>query len=538
MPDVLGERVDRMTSQRTVPVTAQGFSLQRAHLVGIGGAGMSGIARILADRGFAVSGSDARDSPMLAGLAARGVLTAVGHDASNLQLLPGGPTAVVVSTAVRPDNPEVLAARALKIPVVRRADALAALMTGYRGVCIAGTHGKTSTTSMLTVALQQAGLDPSFAIGGELTGSGLGAHHGAGDIFVAEADESDGSFLSFAPHGAVITNLEPDHLDHHGTAQAYTAVFDQFVDRIEPGGFLLVCADDPGSAALASRTRLRRVLTYGRTETATVRLVDHRSSGGAVVVLADGREFELTLAVPGDHMLLNAVAALAVGVELGVDPQVMAAGLAAYTGVRRRFELKGVAAGVTVYDDYAHHPTEVAAQIAAARGVLDALPGAAQLGTALSAVEQPGTGPAGTGQPGTGQPGTGQPGTGSAGAGLSDAGLSGAAAGRLVVVFQPHLYSRTASFAEAFGRALGAADVAVVLDVYGAREDPQPGVSGELIANAVPGGGATVLYHPDRASAAAFAAGVLRPGDIVITMGAGDVTAIGPELLTLLEANQ
>ena len=330
-----------MTSQRTVPVTAQGFSLQRAHLVGIGGAGMSGIARILADRGFAVSGSDARDSPMLAGLAARGVLTAVGHDASNLQLLPGGPTAVVVSTAVRPDNPEVLAARELKIPVVRRADALAALMTGYRGVCIAGTHGKTSTTSMLTVALQQAGLDPSFAIGGELTGSGLGAHHGAGDIFVAEADESDGSFLSFAPHGAVITNLEPDHLDHHGTAQAYTAVFDQFVDRIEPGGFLLVCADDPGSAALASRTRLRRVLTYGRTETATVRLVDHRSSGGAVVVLADGREFELALAVPGDHMLLNAVAALAVGVELGVDPQVMAAGLAANTGVRRRFELKG-----------------------------------------------------------------------------------------------------------------------------------------------------------------------------------------------------
>ena len=179
--------------------------------------------------------------------------TAVGHDAGNLDLLPGGPTAVVVSTAVRPDNPEVLAARAAGIPVVRRADALAALMVGYRGVCVAGTHGKTSTTSMLTVALQQVGLDPSFAIGGELTGSGLGAHHGSGDIFVAEADESDGSFLSFSPHGAIITNLEPDHLDHHGTAEAYTAVFDQFVDRIEPGGFLVVCADDPGSAALADR---------------------------------------------------------------------------------------------------------------------------------------------------------------------------------------------------------------------------------------------------------------------------------------------
>ena len=477
-----------MISQRTFPVTAEGYSLERAHLVGVGGAGMSGIARILADRGFAVSGSDARDSPLLAALAARGVLTAVGHDAANLQRLRGGPTAVVVSTAVRPDNPEVVAARALQIPVVRRADALAALMSGFRGVCIAGTHGKTSTTSMLTVALQRAGLDPSFAIGGELTGSGLGAHHGAGDIFVAEADESDGSFLSFAPHGAVITNLEPDHLDHHGTVEAYTAVFDQFVDRIEPGGFLVVCADDPGSAALATRTRLGRVLTYGRNETASVRLLDHRPSGAAVVVLADGREFELILAVPGDHMLLNAVAALVVGVELGVDPQAMAAGLAAYTGVRRRFELKGVAAGVTVYDDYAHHPTEVAAQIAAARGVLESLPGAAT--------------------------------------------------GRLVVVFQPHLYSRTASFADAFGRALGGADLAVVLDVYGAREEPQPGVNGALIASAVPDGAAVVLYHPDRASASAFVAGVLRPGDIVITMGAGDVTAIGPELLTLLEENQ
>ena len=273
-----------MIAEPAVPATAEGISLARAHLVGVGGAGMSGIARILADRGFPVAGSDARDSAVLAALAARGVLTAVGHDAGNLDLLPGGPTAVVVSTAVRPDNPEVLAARAAGIPVVRRADALAALMIGYRGVCVAGTHGKTSTTSMLTVALQQVGLDPSFAIGGELTGSGLGAHHGSGDIFVAEADESDGSFLSFSPHAAIVTNLEPDHLDHHGTAEAYTAVFDQFVDRIEPGGFLIVCADDPGSAALAGRSGLRRVITYGRSASATVRLVDgplHRTARAA-----------------------------------------------------------------------------------------------------------------------------------------------------------------------------------------------------------------------------------------------------------------
>jgi len=453
------------------PTTEHGVSLARAHLVGVGGAGMSGIARILVDRGFPVSGSDARDSPVLAGLADRGVRTAVGHDAANLELLAGGPTAVVVSTAVRPDNPEVLGARSAGIPVVRRADALAALMTGRRSVCVAGTHGKTSTTSMLTVALQHAGLDPSFAIGGELTGSGLGAHHGTGDVFVAEADESDGSFLSFSPHGAVITNLEPDHLDHHGTAAAYTAVFDQFVDRIEPGGFLVVCADDPGTAALADRVPLRRIVRYGRSATASVRLT------GDTVRLADGREGVLRLTVPGDHMLLNAVAALAAGVELGVDPGLLAAGLAGYTGVRRRFELRGTAGGIAVYDDYAHHPTEVAAQLTAARAVVGS--------------------------------------------------------GRLVVVFQPHLYSRTATFAAEFGAALALADLAVVLDVYGAREDPQPGVTGELVAAAVPDP-ATVLYHPDRPSAAAFVAGVLPAGDLVITMGAGDVTAIGPQLLARL----
>ena len=471
-----------MTGSTTAPMTDLGVSLERAHLVGVGGAGMSGIARILADRGFAVSGSDARDSPMLAGLAGRGVRTAVGHDSANLSLIPGGPTAVVVSTAVRPDNPEVVAARAAGIAVVRRADALAALMTDRRSVCVAGTHGKTSTTSMLTVALQHAGLDPSFAIGGELTGSGLGAHHGQGDVFVAEADESDGSFLSFSPHGAIVTNIEPDHLDHHGTAEAYTAVFDQFIERIEPGGFLVICADDPGSAALAARVRLRRLVTYGRAADAVVRLAFDPASdpatGEPVVTLADGTAVPLRLTVPGDHMLLNAVAALAAGVELGVDADLLAAGLAGYTGVRRRFELKGVAGGVTVYDDYAHHPTEVAAQLAAARGVVPA-------------------------------------------------------DGRLVVVFQPHLYSRTATFATEFGAALGTADLVVVLDIYGAREDPRPGVTGELITAAVPAG-PDVRYHPERSTAARFVAEIVRAGDLVITMGAGDVTAIGPQLLTLL----
>ena len=519
------------------PVTAQGVSLERAHLVGVGGAGMSGIARILADRGLQVSGSDSRDSALLTALAVRGVLTAVGHDAAHLDLLPGGPTAVVVSTAVRPDNSEVLAARERGIPVVRRADALAALMSGRRGVCIAGTHGKTSTTSMLTMALQHAGLDPSFAIGGELTGSGLGAHHGSGDIFVAEADESDGSFLSFTPHGAVITNLEPDHLDHHGTAEAYTAVFDQFVDRIEPGGFLIICADDPGTAALAGRVTLRRVITYGTDPDATVRVLPADAGepgvGGeepgaadeavptamatsgvraventATVVLPGHKSVLLRLSVPGEHMMLDAAAALAAGVELGVDPSELAAGLASYTGVRRRFELKGVARGVTVYDDYAHHPTEIAAQIHAARGILPARASTSPTAQAVSAV-----------------------------AGVESAPGPASGTGRLVVVFQPHLYSRTETFAAEFGAALGGADVVVVLDVYGAREDPLPGVTGQLVASAVPEGtAADVRYHPDRSSAASFVAGVVRGGDVVITMGAGDITTVGPELLTLLEA--
>ena len=476
----------------SIPETADGISLARAHLVGVGGAGMSGMARILADRGFPVSGSDARDSAVLAGLADRGVRVVVGHDATHLDLLDGGPTAVVVSTAVRPDNPELRAARERGIPVVRRADALAALMSGRRAVCVAGTHGKTSTTSMLTVALQQAGADPSFAIGGELAASGLGAHHGSGDIFVAEADESDGSFLSFTPHGAVVTNLEPDHLDHHGTAEAYTAVFDQFVDRIEPGGFLVAGADDPGSAALARRVSLRRVISYGRHPAAAVRVSESRtlppSVGAADVTLADGRSVTLALQVPGDHMILNATAALAAGVELGLEPEALATGLAAFTGVRRRFEFKGSAAGVRVYDDYAHHPTEVAAQLRAARGMV---------------------GPGAPGGP-----------------------------GRLVVVFQPHLYSRTATFAAEFGTALGAADLVVLLDVYAAREDPVPGVSGVLIANAmrdtaVPD--TAVHYHAQRDSAAEYVAGLLTEGDVVITMGAGDVTEVGPELLSRLE---
>ena len=526
-------------SDASAPVTSAGASLARAYLVGVGGAGMSGIAGMLAERGLPVAGSDARESSVLLDLRARGVVCFVGHDGTQLDALSGGPTAVVVSTAVRPDNPEVLAARERGIPVVRRAEALAALMAEHRSVCVAGTHGKTSTTSMLTVALREAGLDPSFAIGGELTQAISGsrhAHGGSGDVFVAEADESDGSFLSFAPHGAIVTNLEPDHLDHHGTAEAYEAVFDSFVERIRPGGFLVACAEDEGSAALARRAALARVITYGwapdtvdgapagiavphiavldlvpddalpesavPANQVTVSTVPADPGAGAPppagpdirltrpvgpgapasVTLGDGRTFEITLTVPGEHMLLNAAAAMAAGVELGADPLALARGLSAYSGVRRRFERKGEAGGVVVYDDYAHHPTEVRAQIRAAREVV----------------------PAG---------------------------------GRLVVVFQPHLYSRTAAFAAEFGSALGEADVVVLLDVYGAREDPVPGVTGALVAQHIPAEARAtgVVFHADRSSAAQGVLPVLRSGDLLITMGAGDVTALGPDLLALLE---
>nr|WP_281257509.1 UDP-N-acetylmuramate--L-alanine ligase [Actinophytocola xinjiangensis] len=457
--------------------------LERVHLVGIGGAGMSGIARILLDRGLAVSGSDAKESPTLMTLRAQGAEIAVGQSAENLDLLgPDGPSAVVVSSAIREDNPELAAARERGLTVLHRSAALAALMAGHRVACVAGTHGKTSTTSMLVVALQHCRLDPSFAIGGDLNDSGANAHHGMGAVFVAEADESDGSFLAFTPSVAVVTNVEPDHLDHHGTAEAYTAVFESFVDRLESDGVLIACADDPGSAALADLARARgvRVRRYGRTaEDVTILSYHPVDGGGSARVRLDGEEVDLRVAVPGEHMAANAVAALVAGRELAAPLEGLVEGIAGFGGVRRRFEFKGRSGEVRVYDDYAHHPTEVAAQLRAAR-------------------------PA-------------------------------AHDGRLVVVFQPHLYSRTKMFAAEFGAALALADEVVVLDVYGAREQPEPGVTGKLVADAVPLPGERVHYEPSFDRVPALVAGFARPGDLVLTMGAGDVTMLGPELITELD---
>jgi UDP-N-acetylmuramate--alanine ligase len=453
--------------------------LGAVHFVGIGGAGMSGIARILLARGVQVSGSDRRDTPTLLALRALGAQVAVGHDPANLD----GADTVVVSTAIRPDNPELAAARDRGVRVLPRAVALAAVMARRRSVAVAGTHGKTSTTSMLTVAVQACGVDPSFAIGGDLNESGSNAHAGEGDVFVAEADESDRSFLLLAPFSAIVTNVEADHLDNYGDLAAVEAAFDRFLQTVDPAGFVVVCADDPGAARLRTMPAAARLRTYGLAADADLRLTDLHVGPDATSYTAtlDGTELgEVRIQVPGQHMALNSAAALLAGIELGLPASDLIDGLARFGGVHRRFELKGVVGGVRVYDDYAHHPTEVTAQLKAARAV--------------------------------------------------------AGEGRLVVAFQPHLYSRTQEFAEGFGEALGLADEVVVMDVYGAREDPVPGVTGAMVADAVPLPLGRVLFEPSWSAAAPALAARARPGDLVMTMGAGDVSMVGPEVLAALRA--
>ncbi|WP_199255781.1 UDP-N-acetylmuramate--L-alanine ligase [Mycolicibacterium mengxianglii] len=462
--------------------------LTRVHMVGIGGAGMSGIARILLDRGALVSGSDAKESRGVLALRARGAQIRIGHDPSSLDLLPGGPTAVITTHAAIPkSNPELVEARRRAIPVVLRPVVLAKLMAGHTRLLVTGTHGKTTTTSMLIVALQHCGFDPSFAVGGELGESGTNAHHGSGNTFVAEADESDGSLLEYTPDVAVVTNIEADHLDFFGTAEAYSAVFDQFVERIAPGGALVVCVDDPGAAALAARaTDLGlRVLAYGSPD-ATVPLAgallswQQQGTGAVAEVLLEGetQPRAMRLSVPGRHMALNALGALLAAWEVGAEVDAVLDGLAGFEGVRRRFELVGTADGIRVFDDYAHHPTEVAAVLAA-----------------LQTVTADGGG------------------------------------GRVIAVFQPHLYSRTKTFAAEFGAALDGADRVFVLDVYPAREQPVTGISGATVAEHV---SVPVTYLPDLSEVARTVAEVARPGDVIVTMGAGDVTMLGPEILTEL----
>jgi UDP-N-acetylmuramate--alanine ligase len=454
--------------------------LGRVHFVGIGGAGMSGIARILLARGVPVSGSDAKDSTMLAALRALGARIHVGHHAANVTDV----DTVVVSSAIRPSNPELVEARARGLLVLPRAAALAAVMVGRKGIAVAGTAGKTTTTSMLTVALQHCGADPSFAIGGDLNEPGSGAHHGSGDYFVAEADESDGSFLLLSPYAAVVTNVEPDHLDHYADEAAVEAAFVAFSQTVDRQGFLVTCADDAGARRVAAAAADGlEVISYGTAEDADLRIEQLHLDGHtseAEIVHHGRRMGRLSLQVPGEHNVRNAAATLAVGLRLGMPFEQLGAGLAGFRGARRRFELKGVEGGVRVYDDYAHHPTKLTAALRAAREV--------------------------------------------------------AGDGRLVVAFQPHLFSRTAAFAREFGRALALADEVVVMDVYAAREDPVPGVTGALVADAVPLPYARVTYQPSWSAVAADLVARSAPGDLVMTIGAGDVTLVGPEVLSLLAA--
>ncbi|RSN51154.1 UDP-N-acetylmuramate--L-alanine ligase [Actinomadura sp. WAC 06369] len=456
--------------------------LGRVHFIAIGGAGMSGIARIMLRRGIPVSGSDARDSELLAQLGGMGADVFVGHDAAHL----GDADTVVVSTAIRDGNPELVAARERGLRVLHRSAALAALMADRRAVAVAGTHGKTTTTSMLTVALQHAGADPSYCIGGQLVTTGLGADEGTGDVFVAEADESDGSFLMYTPRIAVITNVEADHLDNYGGFEKVKENFARFVDRVEPGGTLVAGADDPVAMDLAERARERglTVRTYGEAEGADLRVTGFTPRGLGSRFRIDGVG-EVALGVPGRHNALNATAVVAVAQALGLDDAAVRDGLAAFGGAMRRLEPKGEAGGVEVFDSYAHHPTEVTADLDATRDYTR---------------EKGGPGDEGP---------------------------------RIIAVFQPHLYSRTRFFADEFGAALGLADVAVVLDVYGAREDPEPGVTGKLVADAVPPGTETV-YAPVRDDVPGIVASLARPGDLAITLGAGDVTALGPLILERL----
>jgi UDP-N-acetylmuramate--alanine ligase len=458
--------------------------LGRVHFVAIGGAGMSGIARIMLARNVPVSGCDSAASAQLDELAALGARVMVGHSAEHVALA----DTLVVSSAIRDGNPELAQARRQHVAVLHRAAALASVMAGRQGIAVAGTHGKTTTTSMITTVLRRCQADPSYVIGGILAETGLGAADGGGAAFVAEADESDGSFLMLSPEAAVVTCIEADHLDNYRDLAEIEDAFAAFAGRIKAGGLLLTCADDAGARRLAARARGLglRLVSYGAAADADYRLGAVRAAGLAT-------DFELTpaasnrrpdlgtvtlrVAVPGRHNALNAAAAYAMAVELGFSPAQTAAGLASYQGARRRLEVKGESDGVLVLDSYAHHPTELAADLAAAGDIT--------------------------------------------------------AGGRVIAIFQPHLYSRTRIFASQLGQVLGTADEVFVLDVYAAREDPEPGVTGRLVADAVPGGRAS--FCQDLAALPAAVAELAKPGDVVLTMGAGDVTLLGPMIVATLE---
>ena len=450
---------------------------RRIHFVGIGGSGMSGIAEVLLTMGYEITGSDLKATEVTERLVRLGGRVFLGHAASNID----GAQVVVTSTAVQQDNPEVIAARAAEIPVIARAEMLAELMRMKYGIAVGGSHGKTTTTSMVAVVLARGGLDPTIVVGGRLHALGSNARLGHGAFLVAEADESDGSFLRLSPAVTVVTNIDREHLDHYKDLEAIQQAFVYFANRVPFYGVAILCADDPGVRAVLPRLNKRHV-RYGTIEEAEIHAhsIELNANGSRFQVRSFGRQLgTVELQVPGRHNVLNALAAIAVGLEIEIGFGHIAESLAGFSGVSRRFELRGEAAGVQVYDDYGHHPTEVAATLAAAK----------------------------------------------------------LRSSRVLVVFQPHRFSRTAALVKEFGSAFGDASHVWVLDIYPAGEAPIPGVTSERIIDAARATGAThVGYAPDAHAAIEAVAREARAGDVVFTLGAGDVWKLGDALLESLRS--
>jgi UDP-N-acetylmuramate--alanine ligase len=458
--------------------------LGAVHFIAIGGSGMNGIASMILAQGISVSGSDRQDSKYLRSLEAQGARVYVGHRAEQL----GDAATVVASSAIRDNNPELAEARRRGLRVLHRSAALGSLMLGRRGIAVGGTHGKTTTTAMIAHVLTGCGFDPSFVIGGALTGTATGGHLGSGDIMVIEADESDGSFLQYPREIAVVTNIDPDHLSNWGSAENYADGFLRFAaaDSVQ---LLVSSADDPGAVALTEQVRRRTaaglpgpaVMTFGTSANADVQIlgVSLAGTGSTFELRSDDHLGPVELSVPGHYNVLNAAAAYAVAVWLGADEAAARRELSRYEGTYRRFQLIGTPNNIRVYDDYAHHPTEVLNTLIAAR--------------------------------------------------------TGVGDGRVVVCFQPHLYTRTRDFWRELAHALEQADQAIVMDVCGDREDPIPGIDGAMVANAIPPGTAQVTYEPIWDEAAPTVARIARPGDLVITVGCGDVTKVAPKIVAEIQ---
>ena len=467
------------TAQFSPAGTVAAEDLGTVHLIGIGGVGMSGLARLLLTRGIPVSGSELRQWPALAGLRALGGTIHMSHEAANLD----GVDTVVYSTAIPQDHLELVEARRRGLRVLHRSEALAAAMTGRRTIAVAGTHGKTTTTSMVTLIMQQAGQDPSFVIGGEISEAGSNGHHGSGEYFVAEADESDRSFLLYRPYVSIITNIDEDHMNTYGDYAGLEAAFAEFARLTDPDGFVVTCADDPGTRRMAEvlRGEGRTVYTYGLADDADLRLSEVVSSVQGVRYLATlhGESLgEIRLPVPGRHLGLNSASAVLTAGKLGLGLADTREALAAFPGVRRRFERKGVAAGITVYDEYAYHPTSMTAALETLREV--------------------------------------------------------AAGGRLIVVFQPYRVYRTRDLQAELATALGLADEVVMLEVFGPGEERAPGEGGAALTAAIDLPAEHKIFLDSWDDVPAEVSRRAGRGDVVVTMGAPPISLMGDELLDAL----